>query len=83
MLPLSKLHVKDGGFLVNGEVMIFAELDVFNVIDTLDASEKSELLSKKKDNVGAESNQQHKKTSPVEESNNVNGTKQVRTLRIG
>lgn len=82
MLALSQLHDKDGGFLVNGEVMIVAELDVFEVIGTLDASEKSqeasEFLSKKKENdVVADSNDLLKKTSPVKESNDVNGTKKV------
>ncbi|CAA7017543.1 unnamed protein product [Microthlaspi erraticum] len=32
MLPLSQLHDKDGGFLVNGELMIVAELDVYEVL---------------------------------------------------
>ncbi|AEE79779.1 putative protein [Arabidopsis thaliana] len=75
MLSLSKLHEKDGGFLVNGEVMIVAELDVFEVIGTLDESEKSEeaskLVTKKTENLGAESNELLKKTSPPKESNNV------------
>ena len=61
MLPLFKLEENDGGCLVNGQVMIVADLDVFEVIGTFD------------DNA-AESNDSLKKTSPV---NNANGTKQV------
>ncbi|CAG7902940.1 unnamed protein product [Brassica rapa] len=61
MLPLFKLEENDGGCLVNEQVMIVAELDVFEVIGTFD------------DNA-AESNDSLKKTSPV---NNANGTKQV------
>ncbi|XP_010452103.1 PREDICTED: MATH domain and coiled-coil domain-containing protein At3g58340-like [Camelina sativa] len=82
MLPLSKLHDKDGGFLLNGEVMIVAELDVLEVIGTLDASEKtedaSELVSQKKEIDCLESNDLLMKSSPLKETNNVNGTKQVR-----
>ena len=54
MLPLFKLEENDGGCLVNGQVMIVAELDVFEVIGTFD------------DNA-AESNDSVKKTSPVSE----------------
>ncbi|CAG7902946.1 unnamed protein product [Brassica rapa] len=49
MLPLFKLHENDGGFLVKGQVMIVAELDVFEVIGTFDdvvAAESSDLLKK-------------------------------------
>ncbi|XP_023638961.1 MATH domain and coiled-coil domain-containing protein At3g58410 [Capsella rubella] len=81
MLPLTNLHDKDGGFLVNGELMIVAELDVLDVIGTLVALENpedaSKLVSKKKENVGVESNDLLKKTSPPNESNNVNGIKQM------
>ncbi|EOA25115.1 hypothetical protein CARUB_v10018423mg, partial [Capsella rubella] len=86
MLPLTNLHDKDGGFLVNGELMIVAELDVLDVIGTLVALENpedaSKLVSKKKENVGVESNDLLKKTSPPNESNNVNGIKQARLQRI-
>lgn len=34
MLRLFKLHENDGGFLVNGQLMIIAELDVFEIIGT-------------------------------------------------
>ncbi|XP_048591515.1 MATH domain and coiled-coil domain-containing protein At3g58340-like [Brassica napus] len=49
MLPLFKLHENDGGFLVKGQVMIVAELDIFEVIGTFDdvvAAESSDLLKK-------------------------------------
>ncbi|CAN7052316.1 unnamed protein product [Brassica rapa subsp. trilocularis] len=61
MLPLFKLE-NDGGFLVKGQVMIVAELDVFEVIGTFD------------DVVAAESSDLLKKTSL---GINANGTKQV------
>lgn len=36
MIPISKLHTKDGGFLVHGEVKIVAEVEVLEVIGELD-----------------------------------------------
>ncbi|XP_019099877.1 PREDICTED: MATH domain and coiled-coil domain-containing protein At3g58410-like isoform X3 [Camelina sativa] len=42
MLPLTKLHAEEEGFLVNGELMIVAEVDALEVIDQLDGSEESE-----------------------------------------
>ena len=44
MLPFAKLHDKDGGFLVNDELKIVAELEALEVIGTLD--ESKDLLDK-------------------------------------
>ncbi|XP_023643804.1 MATH domain and coiled-coil domain-containing protein At3g58410-like [Capsella rubella] len=41
MIPLTKLQNKDEGFLVNGELTIVAEVDVLEVVGTVDASGKS------------------------------------------
>ncbi|KFK35051.1 hypothetical protein AALP_AA5G228200 [Arabis alpina] len=41
MIPLSKLHDKDGGFFVNEQVKIVAEVDVLEVIGNLDVSVES------------------------------------------
>lgn len=41
MIPLTKLHDEKEGFLVNGDLMIVAEVDVLEVIGTLDGSEES------------------------------------------
>lgn len=41
MLPLSRLHAKDGGFLVNDELKIVAEVNVLEVIGILDVSEET------------------------------------------
>lgn len=84
MLSLSELLEKDDGFIEDGEVMIFAELDVFESVGTFDGSEESEdtseHLSKIRQNDGAESIDLPKKTLPVKESNVVNVTKQVRNI---
>ncbi|VVB06137.1 unnamed protein product [Arabis nemorensis] len=45
MLPLSKLHDKDGGFAVNGEVKIVLEVEVLEVIGNLDISEDGEEIT--------------------------------------
>lgn len=42
MLPHSKLHDKDGGFLVNNEIKIVAEVEVLEAIGKLDVSEETE-----------------------------------------
>ncbi|KAL9832783.1 MATH domain and coiled-coil domain-containing protein [Arabidopsis thaliana] len=42
MIPLTKLHAKDGGFLVNDELKIVAEVNVLEVIGKLDVPEESE-----------------------------------------
>ncbi|KAH0865301.1 hypothetical protein HID58_082512, partial [Brassica napus] len=44
MLPFAKLHAKDGGFLVNDELKIVAEIEALEVIGTLD--ESKDLLEK-------------------------------------
>ncbi|EOA23339.1 hypothetical protein CARUB_v10019412mg [Capsella rubella] len=41
MIPLTKLNAIDGGFLVNGRVMIVAEVEVLQVVGTLDETEES------------------------------------------
>ena len=50
MLLLTELNAKDGGFLVNGQVMIVAEVEFLEVIGTLDESEEiiksSDLINK-------------------------------------
>ncbi|KAJ0246698.1 MATH/TRAF domain-containing protein [Hirschfeldia incana] len=40
MLPFAKLHDKDGGFLVNDELKIVAEIEALEVIGTLDESKE-------------------------------------------
>lgn len=45
MLPLSRLHAKDGGFLVNDELKIVAEVNVLEVIGILDVSEETKEYS--------------------------------------
>jgi len=42
MLLLSELNAKEGGFLVNNEVKIIAEVDVLQVIGKLDVSENTQ-----------------------------------------
>ncbi|EFH54457.1 hypothetical protein ARALYDRAFT_907298 [Arabidopsis lyrata subsp. lyrata] len=42
MIPLTTLHDKDGGFLVNDELKIVAEVDVLEVIGKLDVPGESE-----------------------------------------
>ncbi|WZZ66557.1 hypothetical protein YC2023_077927 [Brassica napus] len=54
MLPLDKIHDKDGGFLVNGDLKIVAEVEVLEVIGKLDVSEETKLLSKVEEDDGAE-----------------------------
>ncbi|CAN6930666.1 unnamed protein product [Brassica oleracea] len=54
MLPLDKIHDKDGGFLVNGDLEIVAEVEVLEVIGKLDVSEETKLLSKVEEDDGAE-----------------------------
>lgn len=45
MFPLNKIHEKDSGFLVNGELKIVAEVDVLEVIGKLDVSEENSTIS--------------------------------------
>ncbi|CAL9245937.1 unnamed protein product [Arabidopsis halleri] len=70
MLPLSKLHAKDGGFLVNDELKIVAEVDVIEVIGKLDVSgeSKEETQPMKKIKVDYDH-----ETPPVSELMDVNG----------
>ena len=42
ILPLAKLNANDGGFLVNDELKIVAEVDVLQVTVASDASERSQ-----------------------------------------
>ncbi|CAL9245931.1 unnamed protein product [Arabidopsis halleri] len=78
MFPLNKLHDKDGGFLVNGELKIVAEVSVLEVIGKLDVpaecEETTKVLSNVEENDGAESsNDSLKEASSVKESIDVNG----------
>ncbi|CAH8256663.1 unnamed protein product [Arabidopsis lyrata] len=73
MIPLTKLHDKDEGFLVNDELIIVAEVDVLEVIGTLDVSVKSKESSRplkkiKLNEDCAESNESLKEASSVKES---------------
>ncbi|XP_024012757.1 MATH domain and coiled-coil domain-containing protein At3g58270 [Eutrema salsugineum] len=76
MFPLSKLHDKDGGFLVNGELNIVASVDVLEVIGKLDVPDESEeatkSLSKLEEDDGAKSSDFLEEASPVKESMDVN-----------
>ncbi|VVB06139.1 unnamed protein product [Arabis nemorensis] len=78
MLPLTKLHDEDSGFLVNDEVKIVAEVEVLEVIGKLDVLEESEEANQslkriKLDYDSADSINLHKEISPVMESIDVNG----------
>ncbi|KAL1201572.1 MATH domain and coiled-coil domain-containing protein [Cardamine amara subsp. amara] len=72
MLPLTKLHAKDGGFLVNDELKIVALVNVLEVIGKLDVLDSE---------VPQETTQPLKKKKLVEDSeessNLVNGTPPV------
>ncbi|XP_010427730.1 PREDICTED: MATH domain and coiled-coil domain-containing protein At3g58210-like [Camelina sativa] len=79
MLPLPNLHAKDGGFLVNDELNIVAEVDVLEVIGILDVSlefkESTQLLKKVKvDYDSLKSNDLLlNETPPVSELMDING----------
>ncbi|KAL1201590.1 MATH domain and coiled-coil domain-containing protein [Cardamine amara subsp. amara] len=78
MLPLAKLHDEKEGFLVNGELMIVAEVDALEVIDSLDESEGSEEATQpskkiKLNDDGAMSRDFLEEASPGKESMHVNG----------
>lgn len=86
MLPLSKLHAQNGGFLVNDEVEIVAEVQVLEAVGKLDVSQEVTQPPKrtKLNDGGAVPRHLHKETSPpVHESIHVNGFQvlpsQVRT----
>ncbi|XP_048593042.1 MATH domain and coiled-coil domain-containing protein At3g58270-like isoform X2 [Brassica napus] len=72
MLPLDKIHDKNGGFLVNGELKIVAEVYVLEVIGKLDeGGEESESVNMLEGDDGAESNDLLEVS--VNESTDVNG----------
>ncbi|CAH2063705.1 unnamed protein product [Thlaspi arvense] len=48
MLPLTKLVDKNGGYLVNGEVKIVAEVEVLEVIGNVDQSQESPIQPMKR-----------------------------------
>ncbi|EFH54463.1 hypothetical protein ARALYDRAFT_907305 [Arabidopsis lyrata subsp. lyrata] len=63
MIPVVNLHNINGGFLLNGELTIIAEVEVHEIIDTLNASQVEEYFSddssedfQNKDNVNIEVN---------------------------
>lgn len=78
MLPLTKLNAKDGGFLVNDELKIVAEVDVIEVIGKLDVPGESEeetqpMKKIKVDYDHVESTDLINETPPVSELMDVNG----------
>lgn len=89
MLLLTKLHERDSGFLVNGELKITAEIDVLEVIGKLDETEEAEettqppLKTRKQDNDDVLSSDLLNKTQQLKE---VNGflvlPSQVRNLKL-
>ena len=72
VLLLTKLNAKHGGFLVNNEVKIVAEVDVLEVIGKLDVSKESQEVIKPRKRMrlygdgGAVSSHLHKETSSVD-----------------
>ncbi|CAH2063686.1 unnamed protein product [Thlaspi arvense] len=73
VLPPSKILAKDGGFLVNGQLMIVVEVVAHEVVGTLGELQDSVLLSRIEENHGAKSNDLLNKTRQVNESVGVNG----------
>ncbi|CAH2063692.1 unnamed protein product [Thlaspi arvense] len=76
MLHLTKLHDKDGGFMVDGKVMIVAKVQVLEVVGTSEESgDATKPQSKmKRDDDGAKSNDLLNKIQEVvKESIDVNG----------
>ncbi|CAF1848016.1 unnamed protein product [Brassica napus] len=77
MIPLTKLHDEKEGFLVNGYLVIVAEVDVLEVIATLDESEESEEsrrpVKKSKHGGGEESIDSLKEAHLGKETMDVNG----------
>lgn len=45
MIPFTKIHDNNEGFLVNDELMIVAEVDVLQVVRTSEKSEETNPLS--------------------------------------
>ncbi|CAN7061941.1 unnamed protein product [Brassica oleracea var. botrytis] len=86
ILPLTKLHSKDGGFLVNGELKIVAEVDVLEVTVQSDASEGSQeaaqpMKKTKMTDYGTGSSDLHQETQVGKETIDVNGF-QVSTSQV-
>ncbi|XP_010427735.1 PREDICTED: MATH domain and coiled-coil domain-containing protein At3g58270-like [Camelina sativa] len=77
MFPLNELREENGGFLVNGELKIVAEVAVLEVIGKLDVTEECEettkALSKLDENDAVESKDLLKEASSVKEYVDVNG----------
>ncbi|CAL9245924.1 unnamed protein product [Arabidopsis halleri] len=78
LIPLSNLHAKNAGYLVNGEVKIVVEINDLEVIGKLDVSEESEeanqpLKKIKLDDNDAVSIDSLNEISLVKESIDVNG----------
>lgn len=87
LLPLAKLHAKDGGFLVNEELKIVAEVNVLQVIGESDMSEGSQetnqrpMKKMKMEQYVTGSSDLHKETLVGNETVDVNGF-QVSTLQV-
>ncbi|KAJ0246700.1 MATH domain and coiled-coil domain-containing protein [Hirschfeldia incana] len=78
ILPLAKLHSKDGGFLVNDELKIVAEINVLEVTVQSDASEGSQetnqpIKKTKMTDDGTGSSDLHKETQVGKETIDING----------
>ncbi|KAG2325536.1 hypothetical protein Bca52824_008264 [Brassica carinata] len=77
LIPLTKLHDEKEGLLVNGDLVIDAEVDVLEVIGSFDESEESEEssrpLKKSKHGGGEESIDSLKEAHLGKETMNVNG----------
>ncbi|VVB06144.1 unnamed protein product [Arabis nemorensis] len=87
LIPLTKLHAKDGGFLVNNEVKIVAEVEVLEVINKLDVSVKSQEVTQprkktKLNDDGDVSSHLHTETSSVRGTIDVNGFQAESVKRI-
>lgn len=88
ILPLAKLNANDGGFLVNDELKIVAEINILQVIgESNDESEGSQevavqpMKKTKMTEYGTGSSDLHKETSVGNETVDVNGF-QVSTLQV-
>ncbi|KAL1225765.1 Protein RESTRICTED TEV MOVEMENT 3 [Cardamine amara subsp. amara] len=44
MFPLDKIHAKDSGFLINGELKIVVEIEVLEVIGKVDVTEETSII---------------------------------------
>ncbi|XP_023643802.1 MATH domain and coiled-coil domain-containing protein At3g58410 isoform X1 [Capsella rubella] len=85
MIPLTKLHDKKKGFVVDGELTIVASVDVLEVIGTLDASEESIESSRPLKKMKLSNDDNNVEASSVKESIVVNGfqvlSSQVESVR--